>query len=89
MSQRVFKVGPTTACMVGWDQMLETFFGQVYEIDVEGERADDENGEPNTILWVGTSQDEIRTVDELERLLKPLVVLPDSVRAELYEIEVD
>jgi hypothetical protein len=90
MSRITFRIDDQAECTVGWDPSLATFFAQVYEINAEGERTDDEKtGEPNTILWVGTSRGEIRTVDELERKLQSHAVIPNSIRDELFAIEVD
>lgn len=89
MSQKVFKIDDQTACRVGWDPPLETFFGQVYTVDADGEQCDGDDGAPNTILWVGTKPGEIRTVDELARLLQPHAVLPEDIRNELFAVEVD
>lgn len=90
MSQSVFRVDDTTECMVGWDPPLGTFFGQVYKIDGDGQRVEeDEDGNDGTVLWVGASLAEIRTVDELARRLKPHAVLPESIRKELFAIECD
>lgn len=90
MSQTIFQMDDQTECMVGWDPPLGTFFGQVYKINEEGERVEEtEKGESGTILWVGTTPAEIRTVDELARKLKPHAVLPKAIYDELFAIECD
>ena len=72
MSQHVFRVDVDHECVVGWDPMLLTFFGQVYKIDKSGERVPPEDN--GTVLWVGASPGvHIRSVRELERLLSPYV----------------
>ncbi|MEK7187894.1 MAG: hypothetical protein AAB691_03575 [Patescibacteria group bacterium] len=84
MSQHVFRVDEKTECMVGWDPPLGSFFGQVYEIDAEGERLE----ETDPICWVGASGPPIFTVDDLLAKLAP-VVIPEEIRKELYATEVD
>lgn len=80
MSQFIFRAGKDLECQVGWDPALQTFYGQVYKTDEDG-RVDvyEENGEEKdgTIHWVGTSPGEIKTVEELQDRLKPVVqILP-------------
>ena len=82
--QRTFKVQGGMECMVGWDEPIQTFFGQVYAVNDEGERIED-----STSLWVGTRIREILTVDTLVALLKPQVTIPDEIYRELFAIEVD
>lgn len=85
MSQQIFPVREGVEAMVGWDRMLESFFGQVYNVDKFGERTDDE-----IIHWVGAGLPQIRTVEQLEQALKPHVErLPDDVHHELKLVEVD
>ncbi|MFA6391971.1 MAG: hypothetical protein WCW66_04455 [Patescibacteria group bacterium] len=90
MSRSVFRVDEKTECAVGWDDPLGTFFGQIYKVDQEGERVEeDEDGNDGTILWVGTKPAEIRTVDELARRLLPHAILTHAIHAELFSIECD
>jgi hypothetical protein len=91
MSQHFFSAGNQVEGMVGWDNALGTFFGQVYKVDEEGERIedDDEGQEKGTLLWVGARRGEIRTVDELEEKLKPVARIPADIRKKLFEVEVD
>lgn len=86
-----FRVSDTTECFIGWDPMLETFFGQVYRIDASGERVEEGlNGEDaGTICWVGTTQAEIRTVDHLARQLMSFATIPEDIRTRLFAIEID
>lgn len=72
--QLFFEVGPNVECMVGWDDPMQTFFGQVYRVDEQGERVDDE-----AIHWVGTHNDQIRSVDHLQQLLRPHAELPAEI----------
>lgn len=87
----IFQVNKTTEAMVGWDRMLESFFGQVYLVDEDGERVEEGGpGDDGMLLWVGASQPQIRTVDDLQTQLRPLVgQLPVDIYRELKRIEVD
>ena len=87
MSQFVFPVSEEIECMVGWDVQMQTFFGQVYKVDENGDRLDAEEG--GTLLWVGSKNCEIRTVDELARQLISRAIIPNDIRKKLYEIEID
>ena len=91
MSQHLFRVNDRTECMVGWDPPLQTFFGQVYRIGEDGCRVEDEmeDGTDATILWIGGELGAVRSVDELERKLKPHTTLPADVREKLFSEEVD
>ena len=90
MSQSVFRVDDQTECMVGWDPPLQTFFGQVYKVDEEDERVEeDKDGNDGMILWVGTRHAEIQSVDDLARKLQFHVMLPENIRKELFAIECD
>lgn len=87
------EVSKTTAALVGWDNMLQTFFAQLYMLDEHGERVDvyekDGEEESGTLFWVGTSPNEIRTVDQLESLINKRFIIPKEIRDVLYEIEAD
>lgn len=88
MSQHVFRIDDKTECIVGYDSMLGTFFGQVYRVNEDGERIDLDDDDYGVILWVGVSPAEIRTVDDLTRKMKPYV-LPEDIHRELFAIECD
>lgn len=87
MSQMVVPIDKHTECLLGWDNPLQTFFGQVYRIDEEGERVDlyeeDCVEKDGTILWVGASVGEIATVEDLAARLRPFVELPRDVKDRL------
>jgi len=86
-----FRIDGRTECLVGWDNPLQTFFGQVYRIDAAGERVDvfEEKGEEHdgTLLWVGGRFGEIETVADLVDALKPYT-MPLGM-AELLDAEND
>ncbi len=84
MSQNIFSVSDGVECMVGFDVPMQTFFGQVYRVDRSGERVDD-----GMLHWVGVKMDEIRTVDHLQRLLRPHAKIPLDIFEILFEIEID
>jgi hypothetical protein len=63
--------------IVGWDDGLQTFFGQVWTLP-EG---DDADGPPE--LWVGVSWEEIATPARLAELLEGYATIPEDVIAEL------
>lgn len=83
MSQFIIPIDGTKGCQVGWDRPLQTFYGRVYKIDENGEPVDVEivDGEEKdgNILWVGTSFEEIRTVEQLEILLNDHVKIPRDI----------
>lgn len=75
-------------CLLGWDPPLGTYFAQVYLVDDEGGRVDlylddDENEQSGTVLWVGHSPGEIRSVDELVGSLGELIEVPGNIKAAL------
>lgn len=83
MSRFTFRAGKDTECQVGWDAPLETFYGQVYKVDKDGrvdvyeEKSEEKDG---TIHWVGTSMNEVPTLEELEQKLRPHVqMLPRDI----------
>jgi hypothetical protein len=63
----------------GWDPALHTYYGQVWAtIDpVTGDLPDD------PVLWVGTTDEQARTVDELRAALGPFASLLDEDELEL------
>lgn len=90
MSQHIFPVSEGVECMVGWDPPLCTFFGQVYKVDEEGERIDDEDEGGGMIFRVGASFREVVTVDHLAKCLRPYVErIPDEIYHEMYLVEID
>lgn len=91
MSQYTFPVlAGTIEARVGWDPKFETYFAQVYMIDEEGEQVEeDEDGNDGMIFRVGTHHSAIRTVDHLERELRPHAKLPEEIRKELFKTEID
>lgn len=60
----------------GWDNPMSTLFGQVFSKPSE---EDDDDEDDHIVRWVGGSHDEIKTVEELQRLLAPFVTIPENV----------
>jgi hypothetical protein len=63
---------PKYAVVVGWDNPLQTFFGQV--IDKTSDRDWDLK------LWAGTNPREIGSIAELQDRLKEYAVIPKEVQ---------
>ncbi len=71
--------------IVGYDAPLHTFFAQVKDREVLARAEDDESSvdEDYFALWVGTSLNEIPTVESLANALAPYADLPDEGRETL------
>lgn len=74
--------------VVGWDGALETYFAQVWK----GKPESAENvhpafpdADPQPRLWVGGNRNEVRTVEELARHLKPYAALPPHIEQSLRQ----
>jgi hypothetical protein len=66
---------------VGWDNPLETFFGQVYDRSKpEAEQI---------IYWIGLQVGEIPTVSELDDRMKNFCTIPETIAAELVDAKRD
>ncbi len=65
--------------IVGWDDGLQTFFGQVWALP-EG---DDAEGPPE--YWVGVRWEELPTTEHLIEALGASATLPEEVVADLDE----
>lgn len=87
MSQFIIPIDGTKEAQIGWDPPLQTYYGRVYKLDENGEAVDIEivDGEEKdgNILWVGTSHGEIRTVEQLEILLKDHLAIPRNIVIQL------
>jgi hypothetical protein len=66
---------------------MQTFFGQIYRVDKDGERVDAE--EDGTILWVGRRHNEIKSVYVLATQLRPRAEIPSKIYGALFKTEVD
>ena len=66
---------------VGWDNPLETFFAQVWDMSADDDEAvDDLRGvEDSCELFVGTSRSEIETIEALVSIVEPYGEVPDDV----------
>ena len=78
MSRHTIQPGkkPSYRVYVGWDRMLETFYGQVYDLESEAEC-----GSP--IFWIGAGREETPTTAELRERLREYADIPDELVAEL------
>lgn len=65
---------------VGWDAALRTFFLIVKDLEIE--RTSDEDP---VLVWLGTSDQELSTVDALLRHTEPWAIIPARLRADLEE----
>lgn len=70
---------PAHKVIVGWDQPMQTFFGQVINRKAEQAGSDDK-----FVLWVGCSLRELYEVEDLARALRRHVELAPQMRATLY-----
>ncbi|MBB3268876.1 hypothetical protein FHW79_006554 [Azospirillum sp. OGB3] len=66
-----------TACVVGWDNPLQTFFAQVERV------MPDPDDDPDILLWVGDRASSCLDVAELAEAIAPWAVLPCSVAKKL------
>lgn len=71
--------------IVGYDAPLQTFFAQVIDLDMLARAENDESSvdEDYFALWVGTSHNEILTVEALANALAPYAYLTDEARETL------
>jgi len=72
MSQYVLSIDTDLQVLVGWDNPMMTFFGQVSRVS-----ADD--AEQQIILWVGDEPRAYQTVDALQEALASVCQLPGDV----------
>jgi hypothetical protein len=63
---------------VGWDPPLNTFFAQVFDLDID---EDDPSAE---LLWIGASFGEIHDLRRVRNALQPWAELPADVESALY-----
>jgi hypothetical protein len=63
--------------VVGWDDGLQTFFGQVWALP----DGDDTDGPPE--FWVGASWEEVPTPEALAEALCPYATIPQRLRKAL------
>lgn len=61
--------------VVGWDNPMQTLFGQVFDREDDDDPAE----------WIGINHDEIKYVDDLQKRLQPYAVLPALVVASLQK----
>src|SRR5262245_19881420 len=69
---------PEHVSVVGWDNPMQTFYAQVYgRFDATKEEQED------PILWVGTTWEELTSVDALQAVIAPYVTLTPQMRLRL------
>lgn len=66
-----------TACVVGWDNPLQTFFAQVQQYQ------DDVDEDPIMRLWIGTTPSECLDVIKLAKAIAPWAILPADIATQL------
>jgi hypothetical protein len=69
---------PHVCVVVGWDNPLQTFFGQVLDPDRP-------LTQPETVTWIGTRPAEIRTVEELVSAMEPYGTMPEAIVVQLRQ----
>jgi hypothetical protein len=67
---------PRYEVVVGWDDPLDTFFGQVFDTTA----GEDEEA---CVYWEGAGYRACQTVDALQASLSPFATIPDPVVAQL------
>src|SRR5215831_8955452 len=75
-NQSLLRDIPHACVVVGWDNPLGTFFGQVLDPD----RPLDQD---ETVYWVGTRPFQIPTLDDLAGLMEVYAIIPEEIRAYL------
>jgi hypothetical protein len=67
---------PRYDVIVGFDDPLDTFFGQIFDTTVPEE-------DDNCVLWVGATLQALPTVDVLQDCLHAYATIPPEVMAQL------
>lgn len=80
-----YRIPPTSALLatiphaevvVGWDNPLESFFGQI----VDPDRPEDQD---ETVYWIGTTPQQISTLEDLCQAMAPYGSIETDTRAAL------
>jgi hypothetical protein len=82
MSQRIVPIDKTKEAQIGWDQPMLTYYAQIYKLDESGRRVSAEHG--GTILWVGTKQTELYTLEDLIVALRGQLKLTHEMKVQLH-----
>ena len=61
---------------VGWDNPLQTYFAQVYDLSASDE-------DDSISFWVGEKPQEVTSVDVLEEKVRPFAVIPQEIKEKL------
>lgn len=72
-------IKPAVTITVGWDNPLRTYFAQVWQEPPDSESDD----EPQELVWIGTSYDEIQTVEAIAEAIAPWVDLSAELEEKL------
>lgn len=76
---------PAHDVWVGWDSPLESYFGQVYDREIQASTDPDDERDP-VIFWCGASSvGEIKTVSELDSVMRDYCTIPETIAAELLD----
>ena len=65
--------------IVGWDNPLQTYFAQVWDVKLQ-----DENDE-GCVFWVGTHPGSVRRVSDLARVISGYAALPEDLARQLEQ----
>lgn len=81
MSRYVIKHDEHHEVVVGWDNPLQTFFAQVY--DLKATEDDLGEGDEVMLVWVGTQPRQITDIDKLREFVYNFAVIESDVRQKL------
>jgi hypothetical protein len=83
VSNYVVVINDDTRVRVGWDRPLQTYFGQVFKVDKEGEQVEERDG---TIFWIGPGKERFVDLERFAEQMRPYVELSpqllDTLRAD-------
>jgi hypothetical protein len=63
---------------VGWDPMQNTYFAHVIDM------TKDEDDEDRDVLWIGTTFNEVHSLEILEATLLEFAVMSEDMKHQLY-----
>ena len=69
------------AVIVGWDNLLQTLFGQVWDLS----KIDDDEDDQACIFWIGDDPESVTSVEALAQALSAYAVIPAELAAELEQ----
>lgn len=78
MSRYILKKTPEILIIAGFDNPLQTFFSQVFDLVQETDEED------HIVFWNGIKPKEITDVQKLEEALKPYIeAIPEDIKTQL------